>query len=157
MTFVIVDTHDERKTIQSRNHNHVPHQGFYLDLCRWLNYMLPLIAGSFFSFFYLLHLAGLIHHLAVHHCLCNDLYNLPCPHIWFFCKKNKNRTHPLLEMPKNHIFSFYSSVLRLSWTKQNIAIHSDYLTRKHTQKTEWWSLTFGRWRNFFHPVWNDII
>lgn len=41
--------------------------------------------GSFFTLFDLLHLAGLIDHLAVDHGLCNDFNNLPGSYIRVLC------------------------------------------------------------------------
>lgn len=40
-------------------------------------------------FLYLLHLAGLIHHLAVDHGLCHHLHYLPGPHLWLFCNATR--------------------------------------------------------------------
>ena len=40
---------------------------------------------------YLLHLAGLIHHLAVDHSLSHHLHYLPGPHIRLLCRETRGR------------------------------------------------------------------
>lgn len=49
--------------------------------------------SSFLALLDLLHLAGLVHHLAVDHGLGDDFDDLPRPYIGFFCDTELNRSN----------------------------------------------------------------
>lgn len=80
-------------------------------------------------FFKLLHLAGLIHHLAVNHRLRNHFHNLPGPYIWFFCNTLKSTIVTRSDTYKKKIFFLYQ-ILCNSLFYMNMR----YSTRSHSSQ-----------------------